>query len=97
MNTQGMGSYKVGGGSKRMLETMDDDEMNDGGMHGSKGASPKRMKIGQVDPRCRTGDAKSQTRKRRKVVKKTNGIKMPDIRMFWKGKGDQLPGDLNFN
>ena len=80
-----------------MHELVEDDVTVDGGACGSKGASPKRLKFNKVEPGCSRGDAKSQSRKRQKIVLKTNGVKLPDIRMFWKGKGEELPGDFKLS
>ena len=78
-----------------MHEVEDDDEMVDGSVRMSEGASLESKKI-QCTPRCRTGDGKSITRKGQEVDLKTVGARPKDIRMFWNKLGDEVPGDLNF-
>ena len=71
---------------------VEDDVMVDGGVCGSIGASQKKRKLCQSKPGSSKRDAKSQTGKSQKI-----DVKTVDIRKFWKLKGSEVPGDLNFN
>ena len=90
LNTQGMVEQNGMVGSKRKYGMVEDQIVTSG----SKGALPKRLKIGMDDYTNDQGYAKSKTEKRRpKYALLGMGGNMKDIRTFW-NKGEELPGDL---